>query len=221
MNNTTYDITDPYGCMPVLATISMNRSEKEIETKFLIRYATILKWQEFPLSNPKHGFKRFLVEIMRRINFDEIKKLHARIGNNLHFANEAAIASIVQMPMIDIDDYMSSSIRWKPQYIEMLRSIDQKLLEHQYRLIAKLIEFEESGRKAEGKDRIFEGLEIREVIKLSENQIKDIKSSPTSGQLAKAEKLAERKGRDIPPKTKLYAHRLAKWASKVAALPNI
>lgn len=220
MNNTTYDITDPYGCMPVLATISMNRSEKEIETKFLIRYATILKWQEFPLNNPKHGFKRFLVEIMRRINFDEIKKLHARIGN-VQFANEAAIASIVQMPMIDIDDYMSSAIRWKPQYIEMLRSIDQKLLEHQYRLISKLIEFGESGRKSEGEDRIFEGPEIKEVIKLTDAQIKDIKSSPLASQLAKAEKLAEKKGKSIPPKTQLYAHRLAKWASKVAAMPNV
>lgn len=219
MNTTTYDITDPYGCMPVLATISMNRTEKDIESKFLIRYATILKWQKFSLNNSKHGFKRFLVEIMRRINFDEIKKLHERIGD-IKYTDEAAIASIIQMPMIDIDDYMSSSIRWKPQYIDMLRSIDQKLLEHQYRLIAKLIAYEEAGRKAEGENPIFEGLAIKEVIKLSEAQMKDIKSSPSASQLSKAQKLAVQKGRIIPPKTQLYAHRLAKWASKVAALPH-
>lgn len=220
MSNNTYDTTEPYGCMSVMATISMNRPEKEIENKFLIRYATILKWKDYPLNHPKHGYKRFLVEILRRINFGEIKKLHERLGE-VKPTNEAAIASIIQMPMIDIDDYLSSTIRWKPQYIDMLRSIDQNLLEHQYRLIAKLINYEQAGRIAEGEGSVFNGPEIREVIKLSDSQQKDIKSSPTSAQLEKAKKLAIQKGRVIPPKTQLFAHRLAKWAAKVAALPNV
>lgn len=220
MSNNTYDTTDPFGCFSVMATISMNRPEKEVEEKFLIRYATILKWKKFSLDNPLHGFERFLVEILTRINLHEVEKFHDRLGK-ITPADEASIASIIQMPMTDIEKYSSSSIRWKPQYIDMLKSIDKNLLEHMYTLISQLIEFERQGRKAEGKDPIFRGTEIKEVIALSDDQLKNLKAPPTAKQLTKAKRLAIEKGKAIPPKTQLFAHRLAKWCSKVAALPNM
>lgn len=220
MTNNTYDSTNPFGCLSIMATISMNRPEKEVEEKFLIRYATILKWKKFRLDDSKHGFERFLVEILSRINFHELEKLQNRLGK-ITPADEACIASIIQMPMTDIDKYIGSSIRWKPQYIEMLKSIDKTLLEHMYTLIAKLIDFERYGRKAEGKESVFYGTEIKEVITLNEDQLKNIKALPTAKQLTKAKRLAIEKGKVIPPKTQLFAHRLAKWCAKVASLPNL
>jgi hypothetical protein len=208
----------------IIATLSNVCYEKQIEQRFLIKYTTVKQWGDINIQHPKEGYKRFLVEFFRRVNEVELSAVQKNL-DGFEAPDEIFLAKVLKMPIRDIRNYITSKIPWKHETINFLKSIDARILQHQKEMIDFLILKQEYGpsgnREPEDIKLVFTPKNKKTVFQLSTSQ-KDMGcyASPTKEQLSLVEVLAIQKGLKVPPKTKLYAPRLEKWAAKIALRPD-
>lgn len=154
------------------------RTPKDIDEDFAIKYTTAMVWTKIDINDPLNGYKRFIVELLKRLSVGYMNELQKEWGE-IERGTHVSIAKTINMPLRDAVNFSTSGIQWKKKILDFLMNIDVELLEFFYDSIKSMLSTQDFSDS--------DGVKREPIIKL-DKAVKNPRKTP-SKTAKKAEKI--------------------------------